>query len=342
MLDQVKNNFQSFIQVPLFIALVIVFLALFGCGGGGSSGGGGGGGNQAPVANASANPSPADELSAVTLDGTGSTDDGAIASYAWSQLSGPTAVLNNANTSIASFTAPAVSAPADLTFRLTVTDGDGASDSDDVTVTVDNAANVDVSIDDSQPDLVNLTSEGTIDWMHWARDDVNNINEKNGAGELTTFQVIEVTAPTPNFLRLDQRPTEFSWTDGIDETFTLTTELTGTTTGLFFPTPNLDEQGEGYQLTIPADETEKTLRVYLGLFGARAKFRAFLGASGTPDAETEVFLQNDLDLEKFKVVTVEFGAAVAGETLTIEFTLDQDTGTPNNANVSLQAVTLTN
>jgi hypothetical protein len=82
--------------------------------------------------------------------------------------------------------------------------------------------------------------------------------------------------------------------------------------------------------------------VYLGVFGARAKFRAFLGASAAPDAETEVFIQNDLSLEKFKVVTVNVGAAAAGETLTIEFTLDQDTGTPDEANVSLQAVTLTN
>jgi hypothetical protein len=136
--------------------------------------------------------------------------------------------------------------------------------------------------------------------MHWARDDVNNINEKNGASEFTTFQVIEVTAPTPNFIRNDGRPTEFAWNGGIDENLNPTTEA-GTTTGLFFPTPVLNEQGEGYRLAIPAEASERTLRVYLGVFGARAKFRAFLGASAAPDAETEVFIQNDLSLEKFKV-----------------------------------------
>ena len=47
-----------------------------------------------------------------------------------------------------------------------------------------------------------------------------------------------------------------------------------------------------------------------------------------------------VDPTLFKVVTLNFGAAADGETLTIEYTLKEDTGTANSANLSLAAVTL--
>ena len=106
-------------------------------------GGGGGGGGTTPPANQSPNAvAPADfnavETTAVTLDGSGSSDsDGTIATYAWTQTAGtPTVTLNNANMASASFTAPAVDANTQLTFQLTVTDDDGATNSDSVVVTI--------------------------------------------------------------------------------------------------------------------------------------------------------------------------------------------------------------
>ena len=70
----------------------------------------------------------------VTLSGSGTDSDGTIQSYAWSQISGTSVTLQNANTAQASFTAPDTAGP--LVFRLTVTDNLGATGSDDVTVTV--------------------------------------------------------------------------------------------------------------------------------------------------------------------------------------------------------------
>ena len=88
-----------------------------------------------------------------------------------------------------------------------------------------------------------------------------------------------------------------------------------------------------------ADTTEKTLRVYLGLYGARAKFRAFLSDGSAP--ELVEFVENPNPLEKFKMVTVDFGAAPgSGVTLTIEYTLEADLGGDDIANLSLQAATL--
>ncbi|NTX49886.1 discoidin domain-containing protein [Myxococcus sp. CA039A] len=94
------------------------------------------GANQAPVANAGADRSLVLPTSSLTLTGTGTDADGTIASYAWTQVSGTTATVSGAST--ATLAVSGLSAGT-FVFRLTVTDDDGATHSDDVTVTVTNA-----------------------------------------------------------------------------------------------------------------------------------------------------------------------------------------------------------
>lgn len=76
-------------------------------------------------------------LTSVTLNGTGSYDpDGVITGHSWTQLTGPlTGLFNNAK--IAS---PIVSAliPGNYTFRLVVTDNNGLTDADTVSITFRN------------------------------------------------------------------------------------------------------------------------------------------------------------------------------------------------------------
>lgn len=111
---------------------------------------GGGGGGAAPAA-VPATPPPAPVTpvadaggdraamrgSEVTLDGTASSDsDGTIVSFAWAQTAGPMVTLTNADQAQVSFTAPDLADPTDLEFELTVTDNDGLSASDSVTITV--------------------------------------------------------------------------------------------------------------------------------------------------------------------------------------------------------------
>ena len=69
----------------------------------------------------------------VTLDGSDSIDpDGEIASYQWVQMSGPGVIVNNADSSKASFRAPYKRST--LLFELTVTDNSGNSSLDLVSV----------------------------------------------------------------------------------------------------------------------------------------------------------------------------------------------------------------
>jgi carboxyl-terminal processing protease len=111
-------------------------------------GGGGGGGSApapvpvpAPVVNSSpvANAGPdrtVNELVPVTLTGVATDSDGVVSSVVWSQVSGIAVVISDAGSLAMSFSAPAVEATELLTFRLTVTDNQGAVASDTVVVTV--------------------------------------------------------------------------------------------------------------------------------------------------------------------------------------------------------------
>jgi len=75
----------------------------------------------------------------VSLDGTASSDpDEAVSGldFGWEQTGGPAVTLTGADQAEAAFEAPDVASDTVLSFRLTVTDSDGASDTDAVELTV--------------------------------------------------------------------------------------------------------------------------------------------------------------------------------------------------------------
>lgn len=101
--------------------------------------------NQAPVANAGADVIVQMPNSSTSLSGTGTDQDGTIASYNWSQVSGPnTAAWTNANASVAT-----VSGLINGTyqFRLTVKDNAGATATDNITVIVNKPPTVNAGND---------------------------------------------------------------------------------------------------------------------------------------------------------------------------------------------------
>jgi len=72
----------------------------------------------------------------VNLSATASDSDGSINSYLWTQTSGASVTLSNADTASASFTAPNVTSKTTLVFSITVTDNNGATAQDNVTVII--------------------------------------------------------------------------------------------------------------------------------------------------------------------------------------------------------------
>jgi hypothetical protein len=92
--------------------------------------------NVAPTANAGADQTITLPTNSFSLAGSGADSDGTIASYAWTKVSGPTAILTNANTSTVNLSGLTAGS---YIFRLAVTDNLSATASDDVNVTVNSA-----------------------------------------------------------------------------------------------------------------------------------------------------------------------------------------------------------
>ncbi|XP_039974657.1 dyslexia-associated protein KIAA0319 [Xiphias gladius] len=94
----------------------------------------GGGSNRGPVAVVGPDRKLFLPLSSVFLDGSGSTDDRGIISYHWDAISGPPGLkLEDVNRAVATATGLRVGR---YTFRLTVSDQEGATDSASLTVRV--------------------------------------------------------------------------------------------------------------------------------------------------------------------------------------------------------------
>src|SRR5919108_768683 len=89
--------------------------------------------NAIPVANAGADQAVS-AGAAVSLTGAATDADGSIASYSWTQVSGPAVTLSDAGSATPTFTAP--SATTTLTFELTATDDRGATHVDSVVISV--------------------------------------------------------------------------------------------------------------------------------------------------------------------------------------------------------------
>lgn len=108
--------------------------------------------NQNPVANAGSDKTITLPTNSLILNGIGTDSDGSISTYTWSKVNGPNVTLANQNTPNLSLTNLIQGT---YTFQLTVTDNNGATASDQVTVVVNPAAT-------NQLPVVNAGSQKTI------------------------------------------------------------------------------------------------------------------------------------------------------------------------------------
>jgi hypothetical protein len=124
--------------------------------------------NDAPTANAGTAQS-VNEGDSVTLSASGSSDpEGQGLTYTWTQVSGPTVVLDDATACQPTFTAPEGLANTTVQFELTVNDGSSSSSADTVSVVinaVDDApfANAGSNQIVNEGDIVALTASGSSD-----------------------------------------------------------------------------------------------------------------------------------------------------------------------------------
>jgi len=126
--------------------------------------------NKPPVANAG--PSKTHTSGALSLTGSGSDEDGQIVAYVWSQVSGPTSttIINpgSPNTSVSGFAA------GNYVFQLLVTDDDGATGADTMSVQATGPTSQTITLQPSnnpnekmliQRGSTDLSSQGGNEWI---------------------------------------------------------------------------------------------------------------------------------------------------------------------------------
>lgn len=171
---------------------------------------------------------------------------------------------------------------------------------------------------------VNLTSEGTTDWTHWGLTSNTSFDYKNLVQrKISNYSLIGSSIP----VRYADNFTSFSWSDG-----TPTSQSAGTPTGLY-----MRGQGNGFNLTAPADSNPRTLRLYLGGYGVQGELQAYLSdLSAKPFADTSVSNYYD---SVYVVYTINYAAASPGQHLIVNYRslslFDEAYG-----NVTLQSATL--
>lgn len=164
---------------------------------------------------------------------------------------------------------------------------------------------------------VNLTAAGPVDWVHWGLQSDTSINRKaNVSPQISDWTALhdshDSNAGVYVFQFADNSNT-YSWSDG-----TPTVAVNETTTGVWaygWPPPNT---GTGFEITVPADTALKTLKVYVGAYGARGRFEAVLSDDSAPAyVDTSV---NNFRKGPNTVYTLQFAADSAPQTLRIRYT----------------------
>lgn len=170
------------------------------------------------------------------------------------------------------------------------------------------------------PDSVDLSNEGTIDWVHWGEGGTYSL-ERDTKGN---FAILEGTPSAPR-QRHTLSPERFSWTGG-----TPAASDDGTNSGI-----RTCGAGNGFTLSAPATPEPRRLRLYLGVSGARGKLTLKLTTGG--ETVTSDLTEQDDKMTTAKVA-ISYRSTKPGK-ISIEWitekSFDSDCG-----GVALQAATL--
>ena len=159
---------------------------------------------------------------------------------------------------------------------------------------------------------VDLTAAGRADWARWPGYDGN----ASGNEQISDFAFI---GTAPSIYSNDART--LTWTDGTE------TACGSSTQGL-----SISGTGNGFLITVPADTSFRTLKVYVGGSNSRGMLTAHLSDGSAPDfVDTGFSSAGQYDV----VYTLNYLAASAGQQLNVMWTLFSGAG-----NVTLQGAAL--
>jgi hypothetical protein len=141
-------------------------------------------GNVDPVADAGTDQTIQLPTSQVTVNGSGSSDaDGTITTYAWTKISGPATFTITSPSSVSTTITGLVEGT--YVFRLTVTDNDGGTDTDDITITVQ-PANIAPTAAAGSDQSITLPTDNV---------SVNGSSSSDPDGTITTYLWTKISGP---------------------------------------------------------------------------------------------------------------------------------------------------
>jgi hypothetical protein len=174
------------------------------------------------------------------------------------------------------------------------------------------------------PAQLDLSAEGALDWTHWGLSKSVSFDHRIGA---TTRVANATRIGGGQIKRYADNFTGFSWTNG-----TPTPSASASPTGVF-----IEGLANGFQVLVPADTERRRLKMYVGLYGARARFEASLSDSSARSfVDTSLF---NIYGNHYRVYTIDYKAATPGQQLVIRHTADQVFDL-QSGNVTLQSATL--
>ena len=183
----------------------------------------------------------------------------------------------------------------------------------------------------------NLTAAGTLDWAHWGNAGSLSMNHKNGvAQQISSYTALGTVAPAVNnYFHGNASVAAVSWSDG-----TPTASVAGTSGMAWIDTRNVS--GDGFQLTAPADTSNRTLKLYAGNWCQRTKVQASL-SDGSAPALTDTSWDVTTPVWQTSVYTLSYAAASSGQSLTVKVTIDLNHClTGDVGEIGLYAATLAN
>jgi hypothetical protein len=170
------------------------------------------------------------------------------------------------------------------------------------------------------PLQVNLTSSQNLDWIHWGRVSATLPDRKGGITPLISDYTAVSGAPSASSGNIG-----FSWTDEYNQAAvseTLADVETFAANG-------------GFQITVPADTSVKTLRLYVEVFTGQGQLQASLSDGSAAAISDQSVIDSDI---ASKVYSIDFRAGSPNQTLTVTFT---SISLNTVSGVGLQAATLT-
>ena len=168
---------------------------------------------------------------------------------------------------------------------------------------------------------IQLTTEGSSDWAHWGLNAATDFDHKVAVPQqIGNYAPVGAASPS----RYANNSIGFTWTDGQP-----TSAATNSTTGIF-----VSGQNNGFRLTVPADSTPRTLKIYVGAWRTQGRLVAHLSDGSAADY-VDTSLSNNAGVTTLGVYTLTYRAATSGQTLIVTYV-----GNAAGGNVALQAATL--